>query len=526
MKGFVIHKSIRKRGLHLGTVPERAAARNSSTLLTLDHDLDVLPEAGRRLTVAELADHVDDLAGRLSVAGVRPGERIVIYKAANFDVWVLAIAASRVGAVPVMLSPALDGATVGALLERLDQPKLLTDLHKLDVLAEVPVTALTKQVITVAGSWPGATSLSELAGAPRVQPVFRAMDEAAMVTHTSGTTGLPKLVVHTPRSMGARLTPQWWLLSLIRKRETVAISIPFVHSRLFAAMALALLKEMPVLLMNKSDPDEVAASFVKHRPGFVEALPNSLMEWEGLIDDPRRPFASVKYFSSTFDAIHPRTMSRLLKSSERRAALFFQIYGQSEVGPAVGRPYFRRTAHRADGRCVGFAMPGSARVRVVSRDGRPPSEKNPGFIEVGWEGLAKSYFGEEDRFDANLHGQWWRTGDVGYRTKLGCVHMLDREVDMIPGVGSTLEVEDLVLSRLEELSELVVVQGPNSQPVPVICTNEDRPLDRDRWRAAVADFPQLADPIQVPQAELPRTATLKVRRVELSRRLQEQMEQA
>ena len=81
-----------------------------------------------------------------------------------------------------------------------------------------------------------------------------------------------------------------------------------------------------------------------------------------------------------------------------------------------------------------------------------------------------------------------------------------------------------MLSRLEELSELVVVTGPRSEPVPVICTNEDKPLDRDRWRAAVADFPQLADPIQIPQAELPRTATLKVRRVELSRRLHEQLE--
>jgi acyl-coenzyme A synthetase/AMP-(fatty) acid ligase len=160
---------------------------------------------------------------------------------------------------------------------------------------------------------------------------------------------------------------------------------------------------------------------------------------------------------------------------------------------------------------------------VVSRDGKRPSEKNPGFIEVRWEGLAKTYFGEQERYDANLHDNWWRTGDVGYRTRRGCLHMLDREVDMIPGVSSSLEVEDLVLSRLGELSELVVISGPKSEPIPVICTNEDQPLDRDRWRAAVAEFPQLADPIQIPLAELPRTATLKVQRIELSRRLHEQL---
>jgi acyl-coenzyme A synthetase/AMP-(fatty) acid ligase len=139
-------------------------------------------------------------------------------------------------------------------------------------------------------------------------------------------------------------------------------------------------------------------------------------------------------------------------------------------------------------------------------------------------GLAKTYFGEQDRYDANRHGDWWRTGDVGYFTKRGCLHMLDREVDMIAGVRSILEIEDVLLSRLEELDELVVVSGPRSEPVPVICTHGDRPLDRDRWRAAVADFPQLSDPVQLPRAELPRTATLKVKRIELSHRLHEQLD--
>jgi acyl-coenzyme A synthetase/AMP-(fatty) acid ligase len=524
MKGFMIPSSIRESGLQLGVVPEMAAARYGSTPLNLDHDLDVLPAAGRRQTVAELADHVDDLAGRLWAAGVRPDEHVVIYKSANFDVWVLATAASRLGAVPVMLSPALDAATVGALLGRLDRPNLLTDVRKLDALAGVPLADLVTRVVIVSGSRPDAASLSELAGAPRVDPVFRQQDEPAMITHTSGTTGLPKLVVHTPRTMGQRLRPQWHLLSLMRRRETVAIHISFVHSRMFAAMALALLKDMPVLLMNESDPDVVAEFFLAHRPGFIEALPNSFMEWEGLTEDRRKPFASVKYFSSTFDAMHPGTMSRLVNSSERRGAMFFQIYGQSEVGPAVGRAYFRKSAHKANGRCVGWAMPGCAKVRVTARNGKRPSETDPGFIEVAWPGLAKTYFAEQERYDTNRNGDWWRTGDVGYRTKLGCLHVLDREVDMIPGVRSALEVEDVVLSRLGELSELVVVRGPKSEPVPVLCTKGDQPLDRERWRAAVAEFPNLADPLQIPQAELPRTATLKVQRIELSRRLHEQLE--
>jgi acyl-coenzyme A synthetase/AMP-(fatty) acid ligase len=159
---------------------------------------------------------------------------------------------------------------------------------------------------------------------------------------------------------------------------------------------------------------------------------------------------------------------------------------------------------------------------VVSRNGAAPSEKTPGFIEVAWDGLAKTYFAEHERYATNRNGDWWRTGDVGYRTRLGCLHLLDREIDMIPGVRSSLQIEDVVLSRMEELTELVVVQGPDGAPVPVICTVDDTPLDRDRWRAAAAPFPQLAEPVQIPQAELPRTATLKVQRLQLADRFEKQ----
>ena len=521
MNGFRVGGPAPKGGLYLGVVPEVAAARNGSTPLILDHDLVVRPDLGRRLTVAGLANQVDDLARRLFAAGVRPGDRVAVYLAGTFDICILTMAVARLGAVPAALSPALDAETIDGLLRRLDQPHLLTDAGKLDALRDVPVRELTKTVITTTGSATGAVSLADLAGSAPVRPAFQGPDEPALITHTSGTTGLPKLVVHTPRTMLVRLRPQRVMLALMRRRETVAIHISFVHSRMFAALALCLAKGLPVLLMKEPDPDRVAGFLREYRPGLIEALPNSFMAWEELTDDPRRPFASVKYFSSTFDAMHPRTISRFLSSSARSRPLFFQIYGQSEVGPAVGRPYFRRSARRMDGRCVGFALPGSARVRVVSQGSGRPSPTNPGFIEVRWKGLAKTYFGEQERFSAEMHDGWRRTGDVGYRSRFGCLHLLDREVDVIPGVGSNLEIEDLVMGRLGELTELVVVAGPRAEPIPVVCTVRDRPLDRDRWRAAVADLPQLADPVHIPWSAVPRTATMKVRRIELSRRLRE-----
>ena len=67
--------------------------------------------------------------------------------------------------------------------------------------------------------------------------------------------------------------------------------------------------------------------------------------------------------------------------------------------------------------------------------------------------------------------------------------------------------------------------GPVAKPVPVVCTVDDKPLDIGRWRKAVARFPQLGDPVQIKNSELPRTATLKVQRLALARRFQERLEQ-
>lgn len=73
-------------------------------------------------------------------------------------------------------------------------------------------------------------------------------------------------------------------------------------------------------------------------------------------------------------------------------------------------------------------------------------------------------------------------------------------------------MEDLLLDRLPELTELVLTTLPDQTTVPVVCTRDDIPLDPARWLAASSDLPPLAAPRQFRWTELPITATWKVRR--------------
>lgn len=512
---------IGNRGIRLGTLFERAASRHPTNVLILDHDLDTAPQLGRRATIAEVANAVDELASRLWAAGVRPATRVVVFTTDGFDIPLLACAAARIGAVPALLSPTLDGATATELVRRTDRPFLVTDQAMLEQRLTDEVFPLTQQVLLTSGAHDRATVLADLGEVDRVPAVTMPPEQPTLITHTSGTTGVPKLAVHTGRTLQARYRPQASAAAaVLPRRETIAVHVSFVHSRLFTALAISLLRGFPLAILRDSDPAHVAELFAGLRPGVLEAHPNTFMDWEKLVDDPRQPFANVKLFSSTFDAIHPRTVRTLLGASRRRGAVFGQLYGQSEIGPAVVRGFTRHRGTDDDGRCVGLPFPGMTDVRVVSRNGRPPSADNPGYIEVRSDGRIVTYLGEDQRYRHQVSpGGWWRMGDVGYRTTWGCVHLLDREVDLIEGFGSTLAAEDTLFERLPELAEVVIIPGHDGLAVPVVCTKDDRPLDGPRWQSAVSTLRPMAEPVHLRLDELPQTATTKVKRLELARQL-------
>lgn len=513
----MILQRVHNRGFGLGTLFDRAAEREPANPLLIDRRLDTGPHLGSRLTMVDVADHVGDLATRLRAGGVGPGERVVVYKTNNADICLLACAIARAGAVPVLLSPQLDGAAVEDLVLRVDRPHLVSDGATLDGILPATILDETDRVLLTSGTHPRAVGLGELPGSPRMAPVKRSPDEATLVTHTSGTTGTPKLVVHTEHSLLARYRPQAAAAALARGRETAAMQVSFVHSRLFTAIAIVVLRGCPLMLLSDDDPTVAGEMLATHRPGVLEAHPNSFLRWEELTDHPRRPLANVKYFSSTFDALHPRTVRRMLSASGRRRPRFAQLYGQSEVGPVAGRTFRRSGSLENKGRCVGFSFPGMTNVRVHSRDGIRPCASSPGYIDVATDGRAVTYLGERERFEEKLDDGRWRMGDLGYRTWRGCVHLLDREVDEIPGFGSTLAAEDALFARIEELVEVIIVATPDGRVVPVVCTRENTPLDRDAWDAVTGSLPAMTDPVQRRLEELPQTATAKVKRLELAR---------
>ncbi|ONI84570.1 long-chain acyl-CoA synthetase [Saccharothrix sp. ALI-22-I] len=504
-------------GFYIGRMFREAASRHGDVPVVLDRPLDVAPEEGLQHTYRSLADLVDRLADKLWAAGARPASPVAVHKSDNADIALLACAASRIGAVPVLLSPGLDAVTVGILLGRLDRPLLVTDETTLSrLMAHTDISGLTSRRLLVSGSARDAVALSDVLVTRPAKPVRLYPDEPALITHSSGTTDVPKLAVHCPRALWNRLVPQK-VMALPVRGETAAFCMSFVHSRFYHALGTFLSGGSPLLLLVDHDPASVGPLLTRWRPGVVETHPNTFVLWEDLVDAPGAPLRDVRCFSSTFDAIHPRTVQRLLGASQRRGKYLMQLYGQSETGPVAVRVFTERGATRGDGRLVGMGIPGFTKVRITDDSGAPVPRGTVGHIEARTRGRILTYQGAQDRFDAQLNGSWWRMGDMGTRSWWGGLHLVDREIDRIDDVDSNLRIEDVLMSRLDELREVVVVPGAGGVPVPVVCTRTGAPLVRARWRRATADLPNLGAPQQWAFDDLPRTSTWKIKRVALAR---------
>lgn len=498
--------------LALATAPRRAADRHPTVPIDLDRPLDLFPGSGERLTYRSFADHVDEAAGMLLGADVPAGGRVLVVKQPNFDVPLLAFACARAGLVPVLVHPAVSAADLGRLVKRCVPAAIVTDARTEagGVLDAVPAGSPQRLYVGPAGS----SGVPLGTGAPGRLPTERPGDaDPQLVTHSSGTTGVPKLALHSVRSFAGHARPQITIGRLLRVRDAYLTCLSPVHARTMSGMLALLALGLPLGFLTDPSPENAARMLRRVRPGVVETVPNVFIRWEQLAEQEPGLFAGVRLFLSSFDAAHPRTIRALLAAAPR--ARYLQAYGQTETGPITVKSH-RPGRGCQNGRCVGRPVPGQTRVRVADEAGTGTARRGvPGPVFARSSGVMPTYLGgPEQRTDG-----WWPMGDYALRSRRGCLHLYDRLVDRASGVESLLAAEDTVLDRMPELTEAVLIPVGDGSPVPLVCTRGDAPLDEAAWRAAVADLPELAPPRQCRWDDIPHTATWKVKRPEASRRL-------
>lgn len=504
-----------RKPISMGLLPSLAAERFGRVPIYLDRPFDIDPQQRHELDYVQFAELVEEFSAVLTEAGVRPWDRVAVVKRPNYDNIAIAWAAARIGAIPALITSRLDGAILRLLLERLEAPFLYTDQETIDA-SGLPAGMWQRFAKRMIGSADGAIALDDLRGGSVPDPTPRRGDEPMIITHTSSTTGVSKLSVASVAGSCFTAGVEAMTPFAHSPRELAASCISFVHIRATLTSMAALSRGTSLLAIADPTNDTVSRLFTKYRPTCAETHPNVFVDWEALCDHPDQPLSSIRVYFNSFDAQHPRTIRRLLAASKRTLPIWVNAYGMTETQLVSFRVYTRRMATRlgASGRSrsVGWPPPG-VHVRVVDPDTqrRLPRGK-AGMIQVRGPSRSLGFIATPEKYWSRRHGKWFDTGDWGRKGALRDLEILDRVADRIEGVESCLAIEDVLLDRLPDAQEVVIVANRSGRPIPVVSMRAGRSLDPREWSAAVAGMAELGEPVLVSERDLKRTATAKARR--------------
>ncbi|WP_280469426.1 class I adenylate-forming enzyme family protein [Nocardia brasiliensis] len=480
-----------------------------------DHSSVAVPVVDNQVALTDVADAARRAAALFESTGIKPGDYCAVWLDAPLDIMIVIAALTAVGGVPVLLSPALDVETLGRMLAPVTIERIVTTG---DRRAKVEQLEALRQI----DDWAELAARLPDTAPRRTTAVSMPGTAPYIVTHTSGTTGVPKLVQYTRRGTDHQGYAQEVPAIIGRLRGYAAVAVSPVHYRTVTGLLCALRRNVPLVILSDHAGEAVAPFIRRYQPIYLEAHPNTLMQWEYLADNGT--LASVRHYVSTFDVIHPGTVRRLLAGSKYRLATFFEAYGQSELGGIAAKVHlkgFTGRKHRAkvsrlpEGHSAGWTAPGYSKARIVGPDGKRVPNGTAGRIQVTSAGQFQTYINRREAAEANTSADgWWDTGDYGKRTRFGKLILIDRQVERMKRLPSAIAMEDVLLARMPWLLEAIVLEQDNGV-VPVIALR-DRPFDAAAWRAAVADLPLMADPVVVDFSDFPRTATGKIQRPALS----------
>jgi len=169
------------------------------------HGHAALVDGEDRLVYGELARRVEPLAAWMARIGVEPGDRVALQLQGGPEEVIAILAAARIGAVVAPVHAAFRTAQLDHVLRALHAALLVTDVRRARDLSAAGLPPGLRRVLVTDGQAvdEAATSWAEVGTATAPPPPRVAPDDPAAVFYTSGSTGMPKGVIHTHRGLRA-----------------------------------------------------------------------------------------------------------------------------------------------------------------------------------------------------------------------------------------------------------------------------------------------------------------------------------
>jgi long-chain acyl-CoA synthetase len=387
-----------------------------------------------------LATEAEALARALLGRGLRAGDRVALHMANLPELAVAYYACFRIGAIACPLNIRFKTAELQPLLHQLRPALYLGQALLYPEIAPVPPDILASNARFIIGGASGKTGAQPwddlfLDIAERSVPHDPDVDGAAVLLTTSGTTGQPKFVVHTPATLSA-IADSFLHLGLDEKQIAIN-AVPMMHVGGLATFLGCIRFGMPMFLFERFDPDAVLDEIERHRCSWLIGVPQM---YAAIVESQRtrpRRVDTIRFCLVAGDVCPPQlqqdfhdTFGVPLRSFWGSTETFGTFTFGLQPGP-VSRP-----------------APGTL-FRLVDDKGEPAPRGEVGELLVRGPSVTIGYWSGPGEISVPSDG-WFHTGDLMWEGEQSELWFVSRKKDLIIRGGSNIspiEVERVLTAH-------------------------------------------------------------------------------
>jgi fatty-acyl-CoA synthase len=464
----------------------------------------------RDMSFGEVGDRAAQLAHALTKLGVQRGDRVATFMWNNNEHQVAYAGIPAMGAVLHTLNLRLSPEQAVFIIDQADDRVILVDASVAPMLA--PYVAQSPKVahVIVANGPKEAFNAPEhvqvhsfdelIAGEPTVFD-WPTVDErdAAVMCYTSGTTGDPKGVVYSHRSI--------WLHSMqvnstsgmgLGNGDSVLAIVPMFHVMSWGLPFAAMMGGITLIMPDRFlQPEPLLAIMAAARPTFAAAVPTI---WQGVaarLEVAPQDISHLREVVVGGAAVPPAMIRRF----DEYGVTLVHAWGMTETSPlgTVARPPFGVADEDVFGyRVTQGRFPASVQARLIGDDDieQPWDGESSGELEVRGPWITGAYYSADGNVSdpGKFHDGWLRTGDVATISADGFMTIVDRTKDMIKTGGewiSSVELENTIMGD-PTIAEAVVIGVPDAKwderPFVLAVLKDKSATDIEAHRAFLADL--------------------------------------
>jgi fatty-acyl-CoA synthase len=433
-----------------------------------------------RASFGEVSERVDRLARVLKRLGIEDGDRVGTFAWNNQRHFELYMAIPCVGAVLHTLNIRLFAEQLTYIVNHAEDQVIFVDDSVVPLLEPLaPTFEGVRHFIVMgdgdSGSLPNVLRYEELLEEADSDPAhpfdYPELDErqAAALCYTSGTTGNPKGVLYSHRSICLHATASLMADNLgLSRSERALVVVPMFHANAWGIPHAAALCGADLVLPDRFlQAEPLARAIERERPTVVGCVPTIFADLLRYADAHEVDLSSLSNSVCGGSAV-PRQLMKDFE--ERHGVVIHQGWGMTETSPVAtfsDPPEDRGRDERYwDERALqGKPLPW-VELRLVGDDGEevPWDGESTGEIQVRGPWVASGYY-HDDSGDQKFQEGWLRTGDIAALDEQAFVRITDRAKDVIKSGGewiSSVELENELMAH-PDVIEAAVIAKPDER---------------------------------------------------------------